>query len=208
MDHDATIRRLLDRHGTTYAEQAGIQLADRPAPLWQLLVLSQLLSARISSGTAVEAARELFRARYRTPPKMRTASWQHRLDTFGLGHNRRYDRHAATMLGDAADVVLAEHRGDLRELHAGTDDLERDLQKFKGIGATGAAIFCREVQGVWPDIAPYVDNLAADGAERVGLPRSAHRLAELVPAPDLPRLVAACVRAARSKDVVQDVRRA
>lgn len=37
---------LLDEHGTTYAQQAGIDLADRPAPLFQLLVLANLLSAR------------------------------------------------------------------------------------------------------------------------------------------------------------------
>ena len=200
---------LLDRHGTTYAEDAGIRLADKPAPLWQLLVLSLLLSARIGSDIAVAAARELFTAGYRTPQRMRDASWQDRVDALGRGHYRRYDERTATQLGELADAVLDEYAGDLRRLHEeadGTGDVERALQGFKGIGPAGAAIFCREAQAVWPDLAPYVDDLAADGAQRLGLPKSAEKLADLVPRKDLPRLVAACVRAARDKDVVDDVR--
>jgi hypothetical protein len=30
--------------------------------------------------------------------------------------------------------------------------VERLLQGFPGIGPTGTAIFCREVQGVWTDL--------------------------------------------------------
>src|SRR5213593_4051297 len=50
---DATVKILLDRYGRTYADEAGIRLADRPAPLCQLLVLATLLSARITAGVAV-----------------------------------------------------------------------------------------------------------------------------------------------------------
>jgi hypothetical protein len=194
---DARVEQLLDEHGTTYAEEAGIRLADKPAPLWQLLVLSQLLSARISADIAVAAAKELSRAGYRTPRKMQAASWQDRVDALGRAHYKRYDESTATRLGEMADAVLDEYGGDLRRLRDSSEDIEADLQRFKGIGPAGAAVFCREVQGVWPLLAPYVDDLAADGAERRGLPRSADKLAELVPRRDLPRLVAACVRAAR-----------
>lgn len=195
------VAHLLDEHGTTYAEQAGIRLCDEPAQLWQLLVLSLLLSARISSGVAVAAARELFRAGYDTPQRMRAATWQQRVDALGRGHYRRYDKSTAAMLGEAADLVLEEYDGDLRHLHAWADDiddLEASLQCFKGIGPTGAAIFLREVQGVWPDVAPYVDRLAKDGAIRAGLPRTPEGLVALVPHHDLPRLMAACVRTART----------
>ena len=205
MSTEDVVSALLDRHGTTYAEEAGIRLADKPAPLWQLLVLSLLLSARIRSGVAVAAARELVDAGYGTPRGMCDASWQDRVDALGRGHYRRYDERTSTQLGGLAHVVLEVFGGDLRRLHEQTDDLESDLQQFNGIGPAGAAIFCREVQGVWTDLAPYVDRLAADGAERLGLPRSPDELAALVPAKDLPRLVAGCVRAARDKKVVDDV---
>lgn len=202
-------RTLVQRHGTTYAEQAGIRLADKPSPLWQLLVLSLLLSARIGSDIAVAAARELNKAGYRSPKSMREASWQQRVDALGRGHYRRYDERTSTMLGDCADLAIERYRGDLRRLRdeAGRpEEIGTLLQQFKGIGPTGAVIFCREVQGQWTELAPFVDKIAAKGAERLGLPPSPSRLAALVPAEDLPRLVAGCVRAARDKSVVEDVK--
>lgn len=208
MDAEASVRLLLERHGRTFAEDAGITLRDKPAPLWQLLVLSLLVSARISSETATASARELFRSGFRTPATMRDSTWQQRVDALGRGGYRRYDERTATQLGELADAVLERYGGDLRRLRDESADIEHDLQQFKGIGPVGAAVFCREVQGAWPVLAPYVDALAADGAERLGLPRSARRLAELVSPEDLARLVAACVRAARDNAVVEDVRRA
>jgi hypothetical protein len=209
MDANDTVRLLLERHGRTFAEDAGIRLADKPAPLFQLLVLSLLLSARIASDIAVAAAHELFRAGYRTPRKMQHATWQQRVDALGRGRYRRYDERTATQLGELADVLLDEYAGDLRRLRDRAQDnlaVEAALQQFTGIGPAGAAIFCREVQGVWPGLAPYVDPLVADGAERLGLPRSTDRWAALVAPRDLPRLAAGCVRAARNDKVVEDVR--
>ena len=203
-------RTLVERHGTTLAEDAGIKLADKPSPLWQLLVLSLLLSARISSDIAVAAAQELFKAGYRTPQRMAEAAWQQRVDVLGRARYKRYDERTSTMLGETANRVLDEYGGDLRRLHeaAGSDadEIGRRLQQFKGIGPTGAGIFCREVQAVWTDLAPYVDSVAADGAAKVGLPRDPAKLAALVADTDVVRLVAACVRAARDDDVVTDVK--
>lgn len=208
MTDNHVVENLLERHGTTFVHDAGIRLRDKPSCLWQLLVLSLLLSARISSDIAVAAARELFRAGCGTPHGMRASTWQQRVDALGRGHYRRYDERTATQLGELADAVLERYGGDLRRLHEEAQDVEgveRRLRDFKGIGPAGAAIFCREVQAVWPDLAPYVDDLAARGAARLGLPTDPATLGELVPEDDLPRLVAACVRAARSQHVVRDV---
>ena len=64
------IEQLLDESGETYAHEAGIRLKDTPSPLYQLLVLSTLLSTRISATIAVAAAREIFAAGWRTPKAM------------------------------------------------------------------------------------------------------------------------------------------
>lgn len=200
---------LLDRHGTTYAAEAGITLRNTPAPLYQLLVLSLLLSARISADIAVRAARALSAAGFRTPEAMARATWQQRVDALGEGGYRRYDERTSTMLGDGADLLRDRWRGDLRRLReeAGSpEQIHAGLQEFPGIGPTGADIFCREVQGLWPELAPYLDKKTLDGAERLGLPTAPDRLARLVDAGDLPALAAACVRAALSRDVVDDVR--
>ncbi|GAB2944782.1 endonuclease [Micromonospora polyrhachis] len=197
-NNQALVRTLLDRHGRTYAEDCGIQLADRPAPLYQLLVLATLLSTRIRAGVAVAAARELFAAGYRTPQTMEAASWQNRVDALGRGHYRRYDERTSTMLGTGARLCLERWRGDLRRLHREANGdlaaLRRLLTEFPGIGPTGADIFLREVQAVWSDVRPYTDRRMTSGARRLGLPAAPDALAGLVTGRDFSRLASALVR--------------
>lgn len=207
----ATVAALLSRHGRTYAQEVGIRLADKPAPLYQLLVLATLLSARISGDIAVSAARELFTAGYRTPRAMREASWQDRVDALGRGYYRRYDERTATMLGYAAELLRQRWSDDLRKLHSeGGDDagrLESLLTEFPGIGPAGAAIFLREVQGVWPGIVPYLDKKALDGARKVGLPASPESLAALAGNNSrLPQLAAALIRVSLSRTAEDGIR--
>src|SRR3954449_4636088 len=139
------VAELLARHGRLYAEDAGIRLADRPGPLYQLLVLATLLSAPIPAETAVAAAGELFAAGYRSPKAMSEASWQDRVDALGRGHYRRYDERTSTMLEQTASLALDRWKGDLRKLHAEAGDDPRRLTslltEFKGIGPAGADIF-------------------------------------------------------------------
>lgn len=210
--HGTTAGVLLAEHGRTYAEEAGITLRDAPSPLYRLLVLSVLLSARISSRLAVAAARELSRAGWRTPQAMRDAAWSDRVAALGRAGYRRFDERTATMLGDGADLVMREWSGDLRRLHEEvTGDvapLRRSLQRVPGIGPVGSAVFCREVQGVWPDVAPFLDERVLAGARALGLPSSARRLAALVAPEDLPRLAAACVRVSLDPDLAASVRSA
>ncbi|WP_336323099.1 endonuclease [Streptomyces lavendofoliae] len=201
-----TVRALLDAEGRTYAEQAGIHLKDTPQPLYQLLVLAHLLSARIRAGTAVAAARALFGAGMRDARRMRDATWQQRVDALGEGGYRRYDERTSTQLGRTAELVLDAYGGDLRRLRdkAGGDvgKLRALLQEAPGIGPAGADIFLREVQGVWPDLSPYLDGKTLEGAARLGLPADPQALARLVGKEELPALAAALVRAALDEHVV------
>ncbi|NDZ78815.1 endonuclease [Streptomyces sp. SID10853] len=205
-----TARALLDTHGQTYAAQAGIRLRDTPQPLYQLLVLACLLSARIRASVAVDAARELFEADMRTPRRMQDATWQQRVDALGAGHYRRYDESTSTTLGKGAAFLRERYGGDLRRLREEADgDPQRMaelLQELPGIGPAGAAIFLREVQGIWTELEPYLDGKAVQGAERLGLPTAPRRLAKLVSAQQLAVFAAALVRAALDTSVVEDVR--
>ena len=210
-DDQNVARVLLDRQGRTYAEEAGIRLADRPGPLYQLLVLTTLLSTRIRAGVALAAARELFAAGYRTPEAMAAASWQDRVDALGRGHYRRYDERTATMLGRSARLCLDRWHGDLRRLHKEADGelsvLRRLLDEFPGIGPTGADIFLREVQAVWPDVRPYADRRTLNGAKRLGLPGNPQGLAGLVREGDFGRLASALVRVTLDEETAEDVTR-
>jgi endonuclease III len=195
------VRSVLDRYGTPFAEEAGIGLADEPAPLFQLLVLAELLSARIGAGIAVATARELHAAGWTTPRALRDAPRQRVVAALGRGGYRRYDERTATQLRGLAELVLARYSGDLRRL---ADEAGRDVgraaalvQEVKGIGPTGAAVFLREVQVVWPWVRPYLDDRTREGARRVGLPDDPAELARLVPPGDLTRFAAGLVRISR-----------
>ncbi|RJO75138.1 endonuclease [Nocardia panacis] len=198
-DDQAIVRALLDRAGAGYAAEAGITLSDKPAPLFQLLVLTQLLSHRIAAGIAVAAARELFRSGYRTPARVRAAAWQDLVDALGRGHFRRYDESTATALGANAAYILDAYRGDLRRLAGKTgrnpSRLAAEVQQFHGIGPVGADIFLREVQDVWTWVRPHFDERALRGAGRLHLPTDPTRLAALSPPGHCADLAAALVRA-------------
>src|SRR5512139_943915 len=206
---DAVVSQLLRDAGRTFAAEAGIDLKNQPAPLFQLLVLANLLSTRISSGVALAAARELFAVGGGTARGMARLGWQDRVDALGRGHYVRYDESTATRLGEMAQMVTDKYGGDLRKLAmASGRDRERAarlLREFPGIGATGVDIFCREAQAVWPWLRPYLDGHAAKGAERLHLPADEGELAGMVSERDLARLSAALVRVAHDKKLAETI---
>jgi endonuclease III len=204
-----TVHRLLAAHGETYAMEAGIRMRDTPQPLYQLLVLSCLLSARIRASVAVAAARALFDAGMRDPRRMADASWQQRVDALGEGGYRRYDERTAAQLGDGARLVLDSYGGDLRKLRdrAGREAgaVRGLLRQVPGLGPVGADIFLREAQAVWPELVPYVDAKVLRAAERLGLPDDPEALARLVPDDEMAVFAAALVRAALGRRAAQEI---
>jgi endonuclease III len=195
--NEQVVRRLLSNAGTTYAEEAGIRLKDKPMPMFQLLVLCMLASKPIDAAIAMQAARELFRAGLRTPQAVLDAERATMIRAFGRAHYVRYDESSATRMVDIAAMARDEYGGDLRRL---ADRSERDvkaaarlLQRFKGIGATGADIYLREVQDIWTWVRPYFDDRAVKAARDLGLPGDPGRLSELAPRGNA-RLAAALVR--------------
>ncbi|MFJ9416538.1 MULTISPECIES: endonuclease [unclassified Streptomyces] len=210
--HRAIARVLLDRHGETYAEQCGITVRNTPQPLYQLLVLADLLSTRIRASVAVASARALFDAGMGTARRMLDATWQQRVDALGEGGYRRYDESTATRLGEGASLLLDKYGGDLRRMRQAADGdagaLRRALEELPGVGPTGSAIFLREVQGVWTEFAPFLDPKAVQGAERLGLPGDSRRLARLVTEDDSAAFASALVRAALDRDIAEEVREA
>ncbi|GGL66597.1 endonuclease [Streptomyces fumigatiscleroticus] len=209
MDRDErVVRELVGAHGRTYAEEAGIRLEDTPQPLYRLLVLAHLLSARIRGSVAVATARALHEAGLRDPRRMARAGWQQRVDALGRGGYRRYDERTATQLGDEAGLLNERWGGDLRRLRAEADgevpELRRLLQEFPGVGPAGADIFLREAQRVWSEAAPCLDRKALQGAARLHLPEEPDRLLALAGKTEPAVLAAALVRAAVDKDVAED----
>ncbi|GAB2462698.1 endonuclease [Streptomyces chlorus] len=208
-DRDARVlRELVAAHGETFAQEAGITLKDTPQPLYRLLVLAILLSARIRGSVAVATARALSDAGLRDPRRMAGSDWQERVDALGRGGYRRYDERTATQLGDGAELVTERWGGDLRRLreeaHGQVSELRDLLQEVPGLGPAGVSIFLPEVQQVWPEAAPYLDDKALSGAQRLGLPKDPGRLVELAGDTEPAVLAAALVRAALDKHVAEE----
>ena len=192
-----TVRRLISIAGETYAEQSGIRLRDKPKPLFQLLTLAMLASKPIGADTAAAAARHLFKAGLRTPADVISGDRATMIAAFGRAGYARYDESSATRLHDIAVRVRDEFDGDLRNLavRSGQDrnSAVAELQRFNGIGPTGAAVFMREVQVVWTWARPFFDDRALAAARDIGLPTSADALGDLAPRSSA-ELAAALVR--------------
>jgi len=199
-DQRQMVRRLLDEHGRTYADEVGFDpTTDRPATLYKLLVLSLLLSARISSTIAVGATRALLDAGWTTPAHLADSTWEQRTRVLNRSGYARYDESTSRMLGESNELLRARWHGDLRRLR---EEAERDpgreralLKEFKGIGDVGVDIFFREVQPAWTELVPFVDRRAAASAVDLGLPADPDALRALVTDDhEFARLVAALVR--------------
>lgn len=190
--------------GPSYAEEAGIRLADKPMPLFQLLVLALLLSTRISADIAVDASAEFNRGGLRTARTLAAADRRSVIDALGRAHYRRYDESTATRLHDTACLALGDYCGDLRRLAeqaAGDPDQAAQLlQRFPGIGPTGADIFLREVQSVWPWVIPHFDTKAQSGARSLRLTSDPRKLAGLVRRGEIAQFAAGLVRVSLDRD--------
>ena len=208
--HEQLVQRLLGVAGTTYAAEAGVRINDKPMPLFQLLVLCMLASKPIDAAIAMRAGHELFSVGLRTPKAVLDSDRRTTIEAFGRAHYARYDESSATRLTEIAQLVVDEYSGDLREIARRSDaDIgaaKRMLKKFKGIGDTGADIYLREVQDVWPWVRPYFDKRAVRAARALGLPVEPTKLGALAPRANA-RLAAALVRASLDDDVRRQVER-
>jgi endonuclease III len=205
-DTERVVEALLDRHGRTYASETGIRLGrNTPAPLFQLLCLSLLISARISADVAVAAARALIEAGWTTAGRMAESTWEQRTRVLNQSGYARYDESTSRYLGSTAELLLDRYDGDLRRARAEADgdpaELRARLTACKGIGDVGASVFIREVQAVWTEYDPFADDRTLDVAADLGLPRSLDDLRATVDdAESFARLIAALVRSGLAGD--------
>jgi hypothetical protein len=208
MPHDDVVRALLDRHGTTFGDELGLDLRKgTPSALFGLLLFAVLSSARIRSVNATAGTKALLDEGWSSAAKLGRTSWQQRVRVLNRHGYARYDERTASMLGDLVEEVQDRWSGDLRNLRRAADGdvkaMTSSLTDLKGLGPVGAAIFLREVQRCWPEVRPYVDKRAKDAAKQLGLPTKPDALAGLVKDDDVARLVAALVRTSLDKDATE-----
>ncbi len=101
---------------------------------------------------------------------------------------------------EKAELIVRELLDRYGRLYA--EDAGIRLTEFPGVGPVGASIFLREVQEIWPAVAPDVDAKVTSGANRVRLPGDRELLAGSgQPA----RLAAALVRVSLSQRAASEV---
>ncbi|MEJ2863307.1 endonuclease [Actinomycetospora flava] len=192
-----TIDTLLEESGRTFADEAGITLKDEPAPLYRLLVLSVLLSSRVQAQLGTRACRELVDSGFGTPERMRDAERSAVHDALERAKFLSKDQ-TTDALQQGAELVADRWGGDLRRMREAADGdldtLRGHLTEVPRLGPVGASIFVREVQAVWPEFRPHLDDKALAAAGALGLPRDAGELAGQVAGDDVARLAAALVR--------------
>jgi hypothetical protein len=191
---------ILQLAGQTFCEELGIPLKrNTPGPLFRTLCFALLASARIGHKVAVDAARALANAGWKTPQKLADSTWRERTDTLNRAGYARYDESTSRMLGETAEHLLGQYGGDLRRLRDAAErdpDAERRLLKeFKGIGDVGVDIYFREVQLVWDELFPFADDRALRAARTLRLGDDAPSLRAVVDSRrDYARLVVGLVR--------------
>lgn len=191
-------RAVLSRYPRTFGEELGLRSLDTPSPLFKLLVMALLMSARIRASIAFDAARALFKDSYTSAKAMADATWEKRAHVLNQAGYARYDERTSTMLAGTSALLLDRYRGDLRLLRAAADRdpaaERRLLKEFKGIGDVGVDIFFREVQRAWEELYPFADRRALQAARRLGLGDDVNTLRRLASGTDFVRLVGGLVR--------------
>jgi hypothetical protein len=166
------IRRLLDQQGRGIAEACGFRVTNSPANLFAVLYLAMLASGR-DYKKAVALA-QAVRQRWDLPVEIADAAPAQRAEVL---------RQAGTALGDLARTVVDRYGGDLRELRAAAKQdgrRERELVgALPGIDDRAADLFFQEVQVIWPEVGPFVDQRALRAAQRLGLGRDVPDLVAL-----------------------------
>lgn len=200
MDQRERLEILLERHGRTYADELGLRMAGAgPTELWRFAVACILMSAQVPTEVAVDSAQCLFDRIGHTAEEMRAATPEQRRAALEAGGYPRFHDQMARLLGDVAGFVVEEYGGDLRQLRKRADrdpDTEVELLlELKGLGPLGVELFLREVQATWDEHGPYADELALAAARRLDFGSTAEELVELVGQRQLPRLLAALMRA-------------
>ena len=201
----ATARAVLEREGRGFAEEIGLGRTDNPASLFGLLITAVLVAPRGEAAGPATAAHEVTN-RWHTASDLAAASEQDVAKELGAaveGFGRDDGDDSAS--GDAGTLVALAAAvsdtwgGDLRRLRdeAGQDP-ERErrlLTDLPGVGDAAADVFLREVQVLWPEIAPFADARALRAASALGLGETAEDLGRYGGGPEkIGRLAGALAR--------------
>jgi len=154
----------------TYSEELGLDL-EKAEDRFKWFLASILFSKRISSEIARRTYREFEAEGIVTPERIIEAGWDRLVEVLDSGGYVRYDFSTASNLLEVMGS-LKERYGSLENLYTQAEDsqdLEKRLLEFKGVGPVTINIFLRELRPVWEKARPRLSLLAKEVAARLGL---------------------------------------
>lgn len=154
----------------SYSGELGLNLRN-PKDRFKWFLASMLFAKRISAEIAKRTYMEFEKAGINTPEKILDAGWDKLVEVLDSGGYVRYDFSTATKLLEVSKSLKEKYKS-LENLYAiakDSEDLERRLLEFKGVGPITINIFLRELRSVWGKADPKVSRLADDAAKKLGL---------------------------------------
>jgi len=153
-----------------YSNEFDLDLS-KPEDRFKWFLASILFAKRISAATAKETFLTFEQEELTTSDAIQEAGWDRLVEVLDSGGYTRYDFSTATnLLGIVKD--LKEKYGTLENLYnesSASEDLEKRLKEFKGVGPTCVNIFLRELRGIWKKANPDPSPMATETAKRIGL---------------------------------------
>lgn len=152
-----------------YSEELGLDLT-RPEDRFKWFLASILFAKRISAEIAKRTYREFEKEGLTTPEEILDAGWDRLVKVLDSGGYVRYDYSTASNLLEIMERLIKDY-GDLEQVHRqskDSEDLERRLKDFKGIGPVGVNIFLRELRGIWEKAQPESSRIAMKIANKIG----------------------------------------
>jgi endonuclease III len=154
----------------SYSQELGLDLR-KEEDRFKWFLASILFAKRISSQIAKRTYKEFERENIITLESILEAGWDKLVEVLDSGGYVRYDFSTASKLLEIA-ASLKEKYGSLDGLYdeaKDSQDLERKLLEFKGIGPTTVNIFLRELKGIWEKAKPSLSPIAKEVASKLGL---------------------------------------
>jgi endonuclease III len=154
----------------TCSEELGLDL-EKAEDRFKWFLASILFSKRISSEIAKRTYKEFEVEGIVTPERIIEAGWDRLVEVLDSGGYVRYDFSTASNLLEVMGS-LKERYGSLENLYTqakDSQDLEKKLLEFKGVGPATINIFLRELKPVWEKAKPQLSPLAKEVAARLRL---------------------------------------
>jgi endonuclease III len=153
-----------------YSKELDLNLS-LPKDRFKWFLAAVLFAKRISVETAKQTYFCFEQEELTSPDAILQAGWDRLVEVLDEGGYTQYDFSTATNLLEIAKM-LKEKYGDLENLHqtaSSSDELEKCLLEFRGVGPVGVNIFLRELRGIWEKAKPKPSVIAVAMAQKIGL---------------------------------------